>query len=81
MTFDILTFDREECFDTEAFERHQFSRFVGAMSAPGSTTEAAPGVVDASNLFTARGGRWSPAGTLLRTMHDAVLGRVKCPQL
>jgi hypothetical protein len=81
MTSDILTFDREGCFDTEAFDRHQFSRFVGAMSAPGSTTEAAPGVVDASNLFTARGGRWSPAGTLLLTMHDAVLGRVKCPQL
>ncbi len=82
MTFDILTFDREGCFDTEAFGRHQFSRFAGAMSASsGSTTEGAPRVVDASSLFTARGGRWSPTGTLLRTMHDAVLGRLKCPQL
>ena len=71
MTFDILTFDREGCFDTEAFDRHQFSRFVGVMSgASGANTEAAPGVVDASSLFTARGSRWSPAGTLLRTMHD-----------
>src|SRR5882757_6684709 len=49
MTFDILTFDREGCFDTEAFDRHQFSRFADAMSrASGPTTEAALGIVDAS---------------------------------
>jgi hypothetical protein len=82
MTFDILTFDREGYFDTETFDRHQFSRFASATSAQsGSATEATPGVVDASNLFTARGGRWSPAQTLVHTMQDAVLGSVKCPRL
>jgi hypothetical protein len=28
MTFDIFTFDRAGCFDSETFERQQFSRFL-----------------------------------------------------
>jgi hypothetical protein len=56
MTFDILTFDREGSFDTEAFDRHQFSRFVGAMSASSGSAAAPPRQHRAS---------WTPAICLL----------------
>jgi hypothetical protein len=54
-TFSILTFDQMGCFDTEAYERHQFGRF--AASRPSSlaelpqSTEVRTGVLDARYRF------------------------------
>jgi hypothetical protein len=79
MTFYILTFDQAGCLDREAFGRQQFSRFAsGASTRSGlaNDAESESGVLDARYLFADRGGRWVPSETLLRAMHDAVLGNV-----
>jgi hypothetical protein len=85
MTFDIFTFDHAGRLDTEAFERQQISRFqVHMNSGRGALTINAnddANIVDASDQFTARGGRWVPGRALARTRHDAALDRVKCPRL
>jgi hypothetical protein len=84
MTFSILTFDQKGCLDREAYERHQFGRFVSGASpldqisrSTGTTT----GVLNARYLFDDRGGRWAPSATLLRAIQDAALGNVTVPRL
>jgi len=77
MSFDVLTFDRDGYFDTEVFDRHQFSRFAG----PGSTTEITSGVLDARNRFADRGGRWAPSKSLMRALREALLGHTKVPRI
>lgn len=83
LTFDILTFDQFGCFDSETFDRHQFSRFEAAMAPDSSTlaTDLDLGVVDASSRFAARGGSWVPSQALASAIRDAALGRSKCPRL
>ncbi len=85
MTFDFFTFDCGGCFDSETFERQQFSRFeLGVMPDWRELTagrDAGANVVDASIQFAARGGRWVPTKSLTHSLHDAALNRVKCPWL
>lgn len=84
ITFDILTFDQVGCFDHKTFEHQQFSRVFEGTKPPvlrAVATGDEPGVVDASSLFAARGGRWAPSRTLAHAMHEAALGRIACPQL
>ncbi len=85
MTFDIFTFDRAGRFDSETFERQQFSRFeLGVMPDGRELTakcDASANVVDATIHFAARGGRWVPPKALVRALRDAALNHVKCPSL
>lgn len=81
MTFDILTFDQSGCFSRETFERQQFSRFEAGILPSLRPADLRSQVVEASSLFTSRGGRWVPSETLERALQDAALGRVKCPHL
>jgi hypothetical protein len=84
-TFSILTFDQMGCFDTEAYERHQFGRF--AASRPSSlaelpeSTEVRTGVLDARYRFDDRGGRWTPSAILLRSIEDTSLGKISVRRL
>jgi hypothetical protein len=84
MTFDIFTFDHVGCFDSDTFERQQFSRFeLGVMPDGRELTadDASANVVDATIHFAARGGRWVPPKALARALCDAALNLVTCPWL
>ncbi len=85
MTFDIFTFDRAGRFDSETFERQQFSRFESGVMPGGreltAECDASANVVDATIHFAARGGRWVPPKALARALRDAALNHVKCPWL
>jgi hypothetical protein len=86
MTFDVFTFDREGCLDSEALRRHQFARLASWQSEyfephPHTDRSPAANVVDAKQLFSDRGGRWVPSIALLHALDDAALGRVKVPRL
>jgi hypothetical protein len=85
MTFDVFRFDRAGSFDSETFERQQFSRFeLGVMSDGRELTrecDASANVVDATIHVAARGGRGVPSQPLARGSGDAALNRVKCSWL
>jgi hypothetical protein len=83
MTFDIFTFDHAGYFDTDTFERLQFSRFeLGVMPDERELTggcDASANVVDATSHFAVRGGRWVPPKALARALRDAAVNQMKCP--
>ena len=71
MTFDIFTFDRAGCFESDTFERQQFGRFeLGVMPDGRELTaecDASTNVVRAATHFAVRGCCWVPARALART--------------
>ncbi len=84
-SFHILAFDANGCFDVATYLRQEFSRAELAISlvldAAASDTEPDTPVVEAAARFSARGGSWKPSRSLLRVIHDAALGELKCPRL
>jgi hypothetical protein len=83
--FHVLAFDAKGCFDVAAYMRQEFGRAEVALSpvldAPASDTERDTPVIEAAARFSARGGSWEPSRSLLRIIHDAALGELKCPRL
>jgi hypothetical protein len=63
LVYEMLPFDTQGRLDRRAFERQNAA--LVAVVVGGSTTNDAP-VVDASNRFIARGGRWRPSPPLAK---------------
>lgn len=81
ITFDILTFDDEGCFDPRIFGEQQLARAEFATGQAIAVPDGDTNVVDAANQFVAQGSRWAPSKALARAIDDAALGRIKCPCL
>ena len=85
MTFKSFLFDRADCFESNAYQRHQFSRAVSRLMADvrelTEECDATANVVDASTHFTTRGGRWVPPNALAPALQDSELNRVKRSRL
>jgi len=84
-SFHVLAFDANGCFDVAAYLRQEFSRAEVAISpvlaAAASDSKRETPVVEAGARFAARGGSWEPSNSLLGVIHDAALGKRKCPRL
>ena len=84
-SFHILTFDANGCFDVAAYLRQEFSRAEVAISpvlaAVLKDLHPETSVIEAGARFSARGGSWKPSQPLLRLIHDAAMGELKCPRL
>lgn len=83
-SFHILTFDENGCFDVAAYLRQEFSRAEVAISpvlAAAFQDFHPGGVIEAEARFSARGGSWKPSRSLLRVIHEAAMGELKCPRL
>jgi hypothetical protein len=83
-SFHILTFDANGCFDVAAYLRQEFSRAEVAISpvlAAAFNFHPGTAVIEAEARFSARGGSWKPSQSLLRVIHDAAMGELKCPRL
>ncbi|MGH8218904.1 MAG: hypothetical protein ACREUT_10125 [Steroidobacteraceae bacterium] len=84
-SFHVFAFDANGCFEVAAYLRQEFSRAEVALSpvldAPASDTHPDTPVIEAAARFLARGGSWEPSRSLLRVIHDAALGKLRCPPL
>jgi hypothetical protein len=71
--FVALAMDLDRCFVC-GVASHQSDR-------SDFNVDADTAVIDSSSRFAAQGGQWVPSTTLVRAIHDAALGRRKCPRL
>lgn len=81
ITYGILGFDREGCFELKAFIRQQRALAELAMAPVFDEPERGRKIVDAADRFVSKGGQWKPSRALARRIEDAALGRVRCGQL
>lgn len=81
ITFDILSFDRRGRFQASRFIRQQALRAELAMAPVIAQSVGDVRIVKATDRFLEQGGRWTPSRALARTIHDAVLGRIRCPRV
>ena len=81
ITFDILTFDDEGYLDQRLFDEQQIARAEVMMRRLLAVPEHDTNIVDAARRFIAQGSHWEPSSALAQTIHDAALGRIKCPRL
>lgn len=80
IVYEMLSFDAEGRFDLDAFWRQ--SAALPLPSIPGYERERqVTKVVDASDHFIARGGRWQPSHSLEQRILSAALGELKCKRL
>jgi len=80
ITFDILGFDDEGCFDPSRYCEQQRARAEVAIEPVISSPDRKAKVVPAAGKFIARGSQWIPTIELAQTIHEAALGRIKCPR-
>lgn len=80
-TFDILVFDDRGYFDSRAYARHQRACAALGLVPPVAESRSAGSVVEATALFVAQGGCWTPSRPLLRHIGAAALGLLACKQL
>ncbi len=80
ITFDILSFDDEGCFDSPKFCEQQRARAELAIEPGISNPDRKAKIVLATGKFIAQGSQWTPTKELAQTNHEAALGRIRCPR-
>lgn len=83
LLYEMLGFDAEGRLDRGALMRQNaaLADLVMANLTMGESARMNATVVDASNRFVARGGRWHPSPSLEQRILRVVLGEVKCKRL
>ena len=82
LVYEILAFDAQGRFDSHTFKRQNWALVELQMNPVlGQATTSDSEVVDASSRFIAQGGRWQPSPELVRRIHQAALGEIKCERL
>lgn len=80
ITFDILSFDDEGCFDSSKYCEQQRARAELAIEPVISNPDRKAKIVLATGKFIAQGSQWTPTKELAQTIHEAALGRIRCPR-
>ena len=80
-TFATLSFDGDGRVDSGIFTRQQWALAESAVDSVLVGTKHDEKVLDAATRFIAQGGRWRPSASLARTINEAALEQVDCPQL
>lgn len=77
VSYVLLRFNPEGVLDRARIEQETVAVLSEALFGSRQEDEAVSNVVDATNRFIVRGGRWRPDADLTRAIHDAAMGRTR----
>lgn len=81
VSYTLLRFNPEGVLDTARIEQETVAVLSEAVFGSRPEDEIVSDIIDATNRFIVRGGRWQPDADLTRAIHDAAMGRTRIRRL
>ncbi|HBK61770.1 MAG TPA: hypothetical protein DDZ84_13430 [Firmicutes bacterium] len=75
VAYPLLRFSPQGVLDKARIEQEMVATLSETLFGSHPQDEAVSGVVDATNRFTIRGGRWQPGVDVTRAIYDAAMGK------